>query len=383
MKKLALLFILILSFKAEAQTVSASLILHKADSLYAIGDYSNAIKQYKKTDLEPESFIKIAKSFEALGNVPQALYYYEKAISEEKENIQIEFSLAKLLVQSSKYKKADSIFEKLNNKFQNNPNFLYQRALIKEAQHDSTAIYYYKRVYILDTNHINSVYKIARNDIENRKFIKAESFIDKGLHVDSTSIRFLTLLALKQFYIRDCHAAIYTFNKIIGFGESNIQIHENLASCYTYTNQFEKALGQYKILFEEFDDKNPKWHVEVAKLYRSLKDYKNAERYIDIAIALQEIPLSESYMERAEIYKLNADYKSEISALKSALINNPNNEMALYKLAVAADNYFADKEVVLIYYENYLKKYSENGRMRDLAKQRVSDLKKELHFSRH
>ncbi len=360
MKPYVISILIFLFFKAEAQTVSALNISQKADSLF-----------------------KRAKVYEGLGNVPQALHYYEKANSEGNGNIQIAFNFAKLLAQSSIYQKADSIFEKLTLQFPNNPDFIYQRALIKEAQNDSTAVEIYKRTYLLDTNHINSVYKIARNYIENRKFKEAEPYINKGLSVDSTSVRFQILLALKQFYAKDCHDAIATYNKLIGFGESNIQIHENLASCYSYTNQFEKALNQYQILLKDFDDKNPKWHLAVAEVYRSLKDYKNAERHMDIAIALQELPLSESYMELAKIYKRQGNYKSEMEALKNALTNNSNNEMALYKLAVAADNYFADKKVVLHYYENYLSKYSENGHMQDLTKQRISDLKRELHFSRH
>lgn len=389
MKKVLMFFVLILLFKAEAQSGSVFPNIQKADTLYEIGDYSNAIAQYKQLTFESSIAAKIAKAYEALGNVPEALHYYEKAASEsestgrQKENIRIKLDFAKLLAQSSKYKKADSIFRRLTDEFPNNPNFIYQRALIKEALNDSTAIEYFKQVFLLDTNHIKSVYKIGRNYIENRKFMESELFVNKGLSVDSTSTRFLNLLALKQFYTKDCHAAISTYNRLISLEENNIQIHENLASCYSYTNQFEKSLDQYKILLQEFDDKNPKWHVGIATLYRSLKEYKKAERHMNIAIALQEIPLSESYLELAAIYKGKGDYKSELKVLKSALLNNPSNEMALFRMAVAADNYFADKKVVLRYYEDYLKKYSKNGRMRNLSKQRVADLKKELHFSIH
>lgn len=390
MKKITLLFIIMLSFKAGAQSASASFILKKADSLYEIGDYSNAVEHYKKVTIESAPATKIAKAYVAIGNVPQALVYYEKAILNvnpskniEKDYIQIKFDFAKLLGQSSRFQKADSLFKKLSEQFPNNPSFLYQRALMMEAQNDPTAIKLYKQVFVLDTNHINSVYKIARNYIENRKFEESEPFVNKGLSVDSTSARFLTLHALKQFYKNDYHDAIAIYNRLIDIDESNIQIHENLASCYSYTYQFEKALSQLEILLKEFDDKTPKWHVEIAKLYSSLKDYPNAKRHMDIAIALQEIPLSDSYLELATIYKRNKNYKNEMNALKTALTNNPKNEIALFRIAVSADNYFADKKVVLNYYEEYLQKYSETGRMRNLAKLRVSDLKKELHFTNH
>lgn len=381
MKKTITLFFLLLIFKAEAQSVSALAVMQKADSLFEIGDFSRAIKEYKSVKTGHPSFVKIAKSYEALGNVPEALRYYEKAISGAETDVQLKFSFAKLLVKSLKYQKADSIFENLATEFPSNPNFVFHRALLKEAKGDSTAIEYYEKAYRLDTNNINSNYKIARYFVESRKFKEAKPFINKGLVVNNNSVRFLTLLALQEFYEEDYHKAISTYTNLTGLGISNIQIHENLASCYSFTYQYEKALEQYKILLEQFDDKNPKWQVETATIYRNLKDYKTAEHHLNIAIGLQEIPLSDSFMKLAGIYKRQENYKEEMSALKSALTNNPNNEMALYSLAVAADNYFADKKVVLRYYEEYLKKYADTGRARDLAKQRVKDLKKELFFS--
>ncbi|WP_310994308.1 tetratricopeptide repeat protein [Aequorivita marina] len=377
MNKIILFLFLVLLFKAEAQNASALTVSKKADSLFEIGVYNKAIPYF----LEAKRYREVARSYEAIGNNSKARKYFQKALFKNKENPKTQFEYVKLLVKLSRYKEADSVLQNLQSRFPDNSNFVYKRGLIKEAQNDSTAIEYYKQVYLLDTNHINSTYKIARNHIENRKFVESEAYINKGLVADSTSIRFLNLLALKQFYTKDYHEAIVTYSKLIIRGAGNIQIHENLASCYSNTYQFEKALHQFEILLTEYDDKNAKWHLEIAGLYRSLKEYKKAERHLNIAIALQEIPLSKSYMGLAKVFKAQKDYKNEMEALKSALSNNPNNEMALYSMAIAADNYFADKKLVLGYYEAYLRKYAENGKMRNLAKHRVADLKNELHFT--
>lgn len=385
MKKALILIVLLLSFKVGAQSASTSSVLQKADSLYGIGDYSNAIQHYKILTIDSAIAFKIAKAYVAIGNISQALNFYEQAISETdlpgKEHIQLKFEYAKLLGQSLKYQEADSILKTLTLEFPSNPNFIYQSALLKETQNDSTAIDAYKQVFRLDPNHLNAVYKLARNYIENRKFIAAETYINKGLAVDSNSIRFLTLRGIKQFHLKDCHAAIATYQTLLSLGESNIQILENLANCYSYTNQFEKALEHYNLLIEDFDNKNPKWHIKVARLYRSLNQYENAKRHLDIAIEIQEIPLGNTYLELALIYKREGDYKQEMKALKAAINLAPLNEMAYYNLAVAADNYYRDKKTILLYYQDYLKHYSEKGRMRSLAKQRVADLKKELHFA--
>lgn len=377
MKNILIPIFILLFFKAEAQSVSVLAVSKKADSLFEIGEYNKAIPYFLRND----RFQEVARCYEAIGNNGEAQHYYEKALSTNTDNSKIEFQYAKLLFKISNYKQADSIFEILQSRFPNNPNFVYERGLVKEAQSDSTAIEMFLQVYKMDERNINASYKIARNYVENRKFEEAIPFIEKGLALDKNSSRFLTLRALKEYYTQEFHDAIVTYNLLISKGDSYPVLHENLAVAYVQTMQFEKALEQYQILLQRFDDQNPKWHHEAAVLYRTMSEYEKAKQHLSIAIGLLETPLSSEYLEMAVIYNRYKDYKNEMAALRKSFVNNPNNEMALYNLAIAADNYFKDKKTVLSYYENYLKQFGETGRMRNLAKQRVSDLKKEIHFA--
>ncbi len=367
---------MLFSFTAEAQSVSALTVTKKGDSLFEIGEYNKAIPYY----LEANRFREAAKSYEALGRNTEAQRYFERALSKSSANPKIQFEYVKLLVRDSHYKQADSILQSLQFRFPNNPNFVYERGLVKELQKDSTAFDLFLQVYSMDEGNINASYKIARNYVENRKFEAAVPFIENGLLVIQNSSRFLTLRALKEFHTHEFHNAIDTYKLLVSKGESYISLHENLADAYTKIMQFEKALEQYQILLQKYDDQNPKWHHEVAFLYRAMKEYEKAKQHLNIAIGLLETPLSNEYMELATVYKREGDYKNETAALRKSLANNPNNERSLYYLAVAADNYFKDKNTVLDYYENYLKQFGETGIMRNLVKQRVSDLKKEVHF---
>ena len=378
MKNILIPIFLLLFFKAEAQSVSGLTVSKKADSLFEIGEYNKAIPYF----LESNRFREVAKSYEAIGNNVEAQQYFEKALSKNGDDLKIEFEYAKLLFRMSYYKKADSILQDLQSRFPSNPNFVYERGIVKEAQNDSTAIESFLQVHKMDGKNINAIYKIARYYVENREFEEAEPFIEKGLNSDKDSSRFLTLRALKEFHTQEFHEAIATYNLLISNGDSYVSLHENQANAYAKTFQVEKAIEQYNILFQKYDDQNPKWHHEVAVIFRTNGEYEKAERHLNIAIGLLETPLSNEYFELSKIYSWEKDYKKQMAALQKSLTNNPNNELALYHLAVAADNYFKDKKTVLDYYENYLKKFGETGRMRNLAKQRVSDLQNELHFSK-
>ncbi len=376
MRNVLIIIFVFLFFKAGAQSSSALAVSNRADSLFEVGEYNKAIPYF----LEKDRFYHLAKSYEALGNNMEAQRFYQKALLHNSSHPKTEFDYAKLLIKLSNYKKADSLLQNLQSQFPHNPNFLYERALLKEVQKDSTAIDFFLEVYNMDGKNVNAIYKIARNYIENRKFEASAPFIAKGLSENPNSIRFLTLRALKEFYTDEFHDAIATYNVLIRKGESYISLHENLAKAYAKTFQVEKAMEQYNILFIKFNDQNPQWHHEVAMLYRINKMYKEAEKHFNIAIGLLETPLSTEYYEFSKLYGWSKDYKKEMELLQKSISNNPNNEMALYYLAVAADNYFKDKNTVVKYYENYLKHFGQTGSMRILAKQRLSDLKKKIHF---
>ncbi len=385
MSRSIIVLFLILITKAEAQKASALVAavenqqIKIADSLYALGDYTKAISLYKQL---PNASVQLAKSYEALGSVFKALQNYKVALQKDPNNILATYSYGKLLYKASQTKKADSIFKILSQKNPKNSNFVYYRGLIREKENDSTAFQYYEKAYRLDENNSNALYKIAKHHIEKRRFKQAVPFIKKGLLSNQNSVRFLTLQALQYFYRKDYHNALKSYEELLKLNQSNLQLHENLAESYRMTNQFEKALEQYTVLINTYDDKKPKWHKAIARVYKGLKEYDKAIRHTEIAILLQDVPLDKEYLSLSYLFKQKGDFKKVMEMLEKAKKENPDSETIEYQLAVAADNFFKDKETVIRFYERYLSKYGETGRMRNLAKSRVSDLKKELHFSK-
>lgn len=91
MKRSTLILLSILMFfKTEAQTS----VLNFADSLYAKGNYSKAIEQYKLYNTPKEIYNKIAKSYMAIGNYDEALKNYEAYIIENPNDALIKFDYA-------------------------------------------------------------------------------------------------------------------------------------------------------------------------------------------------------------------------------------------------------------------------------------------------
>lgn len=375
MNKYLVIIILLFISKAEAQNVSALVV---GDSLFVLGDYSKAITIYKQK--EDDNLFKIAKCYDAIGNSVKAKNYYEKIIVQEPKNTQANYNYAKLLFKTSKFTQASKIFKNLSDEHPNNPNFVYQLALLKEKQKDTTAILFFQKTLAIDKNHINASYKIAKLHLEKRRFKKAIPHIEKGLEVDPISIRFLNLKALQHFYIEEYHKAIKTFKTLIKLGKKEEQIHAKLAICYTKVLDYERAIVQYHILIKRFDAKNSGYYYNLGICSMVLHYTEDAKKQFEQAIALKYTPLDKEYIALANLYKKQEQYKKALILYKRALRDNPKNETASYQIAVVTDNIEVDKKKVLRYYQKYLKIHGETGRMRNLAKARLSDLKKELHF---
>ncbi len=362
---------------ADAQNASA---IRVGDSLYALGDYSKAIKSYEKAEHQEE---KIAQAYDALGNNTKALEYYEKALSAQEAKLLTQYNYGKLLLKATQYKKADSLFQVLTKANPKNPEFVYQLGIVKEIRNDSTAYPTFFFAHLLDKNHQNALYKIAKYAAEERDFDKAKKLIEQGLKTDPNSTRFLQLKAIVAFVEKDYHHAANAYEKLVALNQSNIPQHENLAESYTKTNRFEHAIAQYTILINEYDDKNPSWHFSIAKNFEALRYLDKAQYHFEIAILLQDIPLDASYFALASVFKKQKDYKNQLEALQKAVKENPENQEALYFLATAADDYFEDDTSVIPYYETYLKKFGENGKYAEFAKQRIKDLKTAIHFDKN
>ena len=243
MKKHLVVLILLVIFKAEAQTASALAI---ADEFYKTGNYSKAIEGYMALS-EIKYAFQIAKSYEAIGNSNESLRYYELGLKNDPEN-QIALSkYGKLLSSTGQLIKADSVFADLISLYPTNPNHFYERGVLAEKRNDSLALNYYLSATLFDINHQNAIYKLARHWTTKRDFMAAGRFIERGLKANPSSSRFLTLNALVYYHSKSYHGAITAYEKLLTFNQSNTQLHENLADSYMNTLQFEKAIEQLTI----------------------------------------------------------------------------------------------------------------------------------------
>ena len=132
----------------KAQSQDRALAI--ADSLYAVGSYTNAIKAYNSSSYKNNRLLKIANAYEALGQTNSALKYYKSFIRVNPKSTTAILAYAKLLISKNDFKTADSLLLGIYDANKDNPNIPYQLGISKDAQKDSSATQYFEQTLKID-----------------------------------------------------------------------------------------------------------------------------------------------------------------------------------------------------------------------------------------
>ncbi|SEL60956.1 Tetratricopeptide repeat-containing protein [Aquimarina amphilecti] len=363
--------------KVEAQDSQLKI----ADSLYTIGNFSEAIKSYK-TIVPKDDYIllKIAKAHKAKGTYKDALNYYEKVILMNTELLSAKLEYAKLLMSTNQFKKADSVYSDLVAKHNDNPNFQYRLGLAKKKLKDTTAITYFEEAFRLDNTHQKSCFEVSKYYLKKRKYNTVEDTANKGLASYSENPELINVLAQNYLLQKYYSEAIPYFEKLIKLNHGNEFVHASLALCYHKDYEFKKAIEQY-LQALTFNNQVPLRYTRLAQAYTSIKKYDEALTSFKMALELKDVPIDEDLYNIAMTYRHREEWENAIKHMKLAIRENPNYYNAQYQLATFADAYYKDPKVKLKYYNNCLKKLEaskEDNTFINFLKQTINKRVKQL-----
>lgn len=369
---------MLLVIKVGAQTPA----LVVADSLYAIGNYTESIQQLENLqDKSDAAQLRLAKAYVALGDLNSAIKTYKIILQKNPNKVLSAMEYGEVLIKAGELRSADSLFGLLATKYPENAGFQFQLGTIKEKQKDSTFIDLFERTIEIDPNHQQALYKLAKYSLSRRNFPVSEKLSLQGLQANPNNASLLSILAQTYFNENSCILAIPPLEKLLELGQGNEFVHSKLGFCYYHQNRFEDAIEQYKLALS-YEDRNSDTHYNLGKLYAKLGDLKRSETHLLMALLIKKQPVDAEFLSLALTYKLQEDYQKALQYFNSALEENPDNERALYEKAIAADNYYKDKTTVLNHYKAYLNRYEADGNesLIFLVKSRMRDIKTELHL---
>ncbi|MCK0123871.1 tetratricopeptide repeat protein [Gelidibacter sp. F2691] len=371
LKVLSLCSAVLFTWSFQAQDVNLKL----ADSLYAHGNYAQAITVFKSFEQQEHVYEKLAKAYMALGNYDEALINYKSASQAFPEDALLKYDYAKLLARNKKLKAAEDLFNALVYLDYKNPNYHYELGLVLEQQGDSTAMNRFRSAFQLDSTHQKAIQKIAKQLLIKRNHEKSLYYINIGLASYANNIELISLKALNFYWQQDYKLATQWFEKLLALGENSQFIHEKLSFCYAENLQYEKAILHAKQAVN-FDVKNATNLYILGQLYEKVNDFAAAEKWLTEALLLLDQPLNVEYTTLATVLNQQKKYKEAIAVLQKAILEDPKDDRANFFLARTKDQYFADRDAKIKAYEVFRERFPKSVFVH-FADSRLRELKEE------
>lgn len=377
MKHLFILIVLLFS-RAEAQSSPLAI----ADSLYTIGDYSNAINEYSKVG-RFFAALQIARSYNAVGNYEKAITQYQYVVEEDVANQLAQFELGKLLLKVNRFEDAKSVFTNLSNLNTTNPEFqFYFGEVNRHLDATDASLKQYKKAIDLDSTHLRSLFQLAKHYAIKQERDNALKYILQGLDYYENDVSLINLHALVLFNDFQFEKAIPLFERVLELGEDKDYVYEKLGISYKRNWEFKKAKEAYAILLKR-DDTNSQTYFDLASVYQKENKLDSAKIYINKAMEVQKPIFANGYSQLAYIAREQKDFKTAFKFFKMAHQEDTFDARIYYNMATTYDQFGADLQKKLTYYENFLKDYpKEHPYYYETAEKRISELKSEIHFAK-
>lgn len=394
MKHFSYIIILLITIKAGAQFSALAV----ADSLYAVGDYTKAIQAYTNNQqLDANTTLQLARSYKGLGLRTTALDFYKQSLVLNPSQPIAATEYGRLLITTSKFNEADSLFGNLASQFPNNAGYQYQwgRAIkeLEKSKDSVTMLYVGKRVdemggargafakaVSLDSTHQKAIYELSLQFLKEKEYTRVENLTAHGMENDSLDIEIINLRAQNAFARGYKDEALTWFERLAALGVSNEFLHRRLGNCYESQGFVELSRDNYEQVLT-YDDQDAAVHLILARLNNRMKVYDKAKLHAEAALLLRDNPLDDIYLTLGRMYELHKKYPEAIDALQKALKENPDNLQALHGIAISADNYYEDKKEVLKLYERAQEKATALPKGKYflyLIEPRIKELKQEI-----
>ncbi|MFH6602490.1 tetratricopeptide repeat protein [Maribacter algicola] len=352
-----------------------------ADSLYRLGNYSEAINQYAK-DGSATSKLQIARAYNAIGNYDKAILEYEGLIASNNTSNVAQFELGKLYFKLGRFQKANGVFYALTQEENDNPEYYYYMGeTYRQMANDAGSLVAYKYAVAIDSTHLRSLFQLGRYFVVKKEKQQALHFIDMGLRFYEDDVALLNLKALAMFNDYDYKGAAPLFERLLELREEKPHIYEKLGHSYYQLWEFEKAKKMYRDLLK-FPDFAPDAYNGLGYTFYKERQIDSAEVYFKKAITAKKPNLSQEYTALASLARTRKDLESALSYYRLAYNEDETDHRAYYQICTVADQYYKDPKAKWELYEGFIKKFgAEKTYLSDFVKKRISELKQEIHMA--
>lgn len=265
-----------------------------------------------------EKQLEVAEKLMLQGAITQAIDMVAPLFEKEPENIQVVFLYGLLALQAKDYKSTIQILihaTKITVKdFKVNYHLALAYQLSKEYE---PAILWYKNAIAVNANSVEAKVNLASCFFELSDFLHAIDVYLDVLVEQPNNLKIINLLGICYFKQKDFINAIESYQRVDKITARKIS-NVNIAHCYFYLNNDEKALEIYNKYTKEYDDYESACRG-IVNIYVRRKAYKLAEqtakdllRFSDSARNKYNLAMVLSHQTNIDKLKLSRNLLTEV-----------------------------------------------------------------------
>ncbi|MBN2030405.1 tetratricopeptide repeat protein [bacterium] len=321
-----------------------------------------------------------ANTLSKMGYDEQAETKYREAVQLDSARIDIMDSLGKLHYSNSEFSDAHEIYSELIRIYPTDGYYalMLARCAVKMDSIDK-ADQYYQMAYQADPQNIKTILEYAQNWVKMDSLNQALVLLEDGLLLDKSN-RNLNRLKAEILYKQEKYTlATLSFLDAIAYGDRSIEVLKKLGYCYFANQKYQdsREIFTQSLILNNID---PVVYFYLGMCSKQLEDYNEAIFFFEMALAtIYPDYLDNLYIQLAECCHNEQQFTQAIQYLRKALEYTSEKEIVYYTLANVYDDYYADKNVPLIYYKKALQKEISPG-ITEFIHQKIETLTEELFF---
>ncbi len=341
-------------------------------------------KALSENPSEDEILWMLANNLLLSGQLIDARDAYQIYLTNYPEEIEALSKLSKVYVFLKDWKNGKDVFEKLISLDKSTSNYYEQLAKCNEVLKEyDEALVNLQIANKLNPKNIQTILRLGNLFFLTDRPISALRIFDAALEIYPELPDLWRGKGDAHFRLKEYDMSSQCYEKTLELGDTTSMLFRNLGISYYYLDNIDSsihALNEAMILDQ--NDAVAAFYLGVS--YRENNNSDEAIKYLRRSKELFDNEyLAEIYVQLGTVYQSKKEYDKSVYYYNKALEENPLKNAAKLNLAVAYEEYYADKSIALKHYNEFVKDSASVDRvMLEFAKNRIEQIKEDLHFSK-
>lgn len=307
-------------------------------ALTKLGNYKEALKQYKKAVVDVDSSITNENKKKALRGQGVAYYYmgqYENAVNTFKEALKLDYAndlntdirsyLGQCYVKQEKYDEALAVYDALVEEQGSSSVYAGRGSVNASAGNIEEAKQDFEKAISLDEKNY-SLYLLGYQTLMKAEDTEsAKAFLTKAAAIEPKTTEDSYALAQVKFYQEDYKGALDILEKLVSEKQEAYQF---MGDIYYVTKEYDNAIKNYLTYMENGKQSvSSTCYANLSSCYIAQKQYENALSYVNLGLAAGD-KISEQELQYNEIliYEQMGDFNTAYEKAKVYVEKYPEDE---------------------------------------------------------